>query len=116
MGSTGGTHGRKPAEPFGQGRLKFWQLLDDNFVRGMGSWLLHKQSLTLNHIFFPKRHGANLFRGCCHGYSGLAIPCSVGECLVASLYFGEREGFFVLKILLTFDSLSPREHFEIGKD
>ena len=41
---------------------------------------------------------------------------AVLECLVASLYFGEREGFFVLKILLTFDSLSPREHFEIGKD
>ena len=95
MGSTGGTHGRKPAEPFGQGRLKFWQLLDDNFVRGLGSWHLHKQSLTLNHIFFPKRHGANLFRGCCHGYSGLAIPCSVGVFGRQPVLWGERGVFRV---------------------
>lgn len=51
-GTTGGTHGRKPAEPFGQGRLKFWQLLDDNFVRGIGSWLLHKHRVWPWTTFF----------------------------------------------------------------
>lgn len=99
MGSPGGTHEREPAEPFGQGRLKFWQLFSDNFVRGIGSGFFTNIEFDLELHFFPKRHGANLSRGCCHGYSGLATQRNIAECLVARLYFGEREGFFVLKIL-----------------
>lgn len=97
-GSTGGTHGRKPTEPFGQGRLKFWQLLDDNFVKGIGSWLLHKQSLTLNYIFF--------LRGTVLTFSEAVVMVTQGWPFLVQCWFrvfgrqpvlwGER-GFFRVK-------------------
>lgn len=52
-GSPGGTHGRKPAETFGQGRLKFWQLFNDNFVRGIGSGFFTNVEFDLELHFFP---------------------------------------------------------------
>ena len=53
MGSPGGTHDRKPAEPFGQGRLKFWQLFNDNFVREIGSGFFKNIEFDLELHFFP---------------------------------------------------------------